>query len=190
VTQFSLFGAAALQPTLVDLDGVLLAGGLWSRRADRARLSVVVDSRWRADGLTVEFELRQVADEVEAVVAAAEAYSVRTSFSTSLAAEAARWARGSLDGPPADLSLTAGGLRLWAMAAGREDEGGFYLAVREGLHFVAGAQLSRLGVAAVALNRRGKPGWRVTGTRRLRRLAELLGPAPPGAGPAWPTPSR
>ena len=40
--QFSLFGAAAAQPTLDDLDGVLLAGGHWVRSGDGARLSIVV----------------------------------------------------------------------------------------------------------------------------------------------------
>ena len=47
------------------------------------------------------------------------------------------------------------------------------------MHQAAGAQLSRLGVAAVSLRAR-RPGWRVTSARRLRRLVELLGPAPPG----------
>ncbi|MBE7190261.1 MAG: hypothetical protein INR67_18375, partial [Jatrophihabitans endophyticus] len=55
---------------------------------------------------------------------------------------------------------------------------------------VAGAALARLGVAAVSLARsrsgRGGPGWRVTSGRRLRRLVELVGPPPPGAGDDWP----
>ena len=53
-------------------------------------------------------------------------------------------------------------------------------------HLAAGAQLSRLGVAAVSVPGRGGPGWRVTSARRIRRLAELLGPAPDGGGDDWP----
>ena len=57
MTQFSLFGAAAAEPTLDDLDGVLLAGGHWVRSAGAtARLSVVVADRWRADALAAEFD--------------------------------------------------------------------------------------------------------------------------------------
>jgi hypothetical protein len=42
-------------------------------------------------------------------------------------------------------------------------------------------------VAAVSLAQRGGPGWRVTSDKRLRRLAELLGPAPAGGEQHWPT---
>lgn len=189
MTQFSLFGAAALDPAIVDLDGVVLAGGLWSRRGDRARLSIVVDAPWRANALAAEFLVRDVAEDADAVVPAADGLSVRSAFSAALAVQASRWMRGAREGRPADLDLTAGGLRLWAIAAGRWDDPGFLFAVREDMHPFAGAQLARLGVAAVALTRRGRPGWRVTGTRRLRRLGELLGPAPEGATHEWPRPN-
>ena len=71
---------------------------------------------------------------------------------------------------------------MWALASGRRDDSGFLLGSvppDEPLHQIAGAALSRLGVAAVSLARsrsgRGGPGWRVTSGRRLRRLAELVG---------------
>jgi hypothetical protein len=54
------------------------------------------------------------------------------------------------------------------------------------LHQAAGAQLARLGLAAVALSQRPGPGWRITSARRLRRFAELVGAAPPDAGSDWP----
>jgi hypothetical protein len=194
VTQFSLFGAEAAAPELADLDGVLLAGGHWARSAAGARLSVVVADEWRASALAAAFAERGVgvAGGDDAIVGAASGFGVRTAFAPQLAAHAARWTRGANVGLPAGFRLGAGGLRLWAVAAGRRDEAGYLLATSDpddALHRAAGAQLSRLGVAAVSLGQRGGPGWRVTSAKRLRRLVELLGPPPSGAEEAWPTPA-
>lgn len=190
MTQFSLFGAAATAPTLDDLDGLLLAGGHWVRArggTPSARLSVVVADRWRADALAAALAERGLACS-DAVVPANEGHGVRSAFSAELVPHAARWTRGANEGLPPSFALSPGGLRLWAIAAGRRDEGGHLLGTArpdDPLHQAAGSQLARLGVAAVSLAR-GGPGWRVTSARRLRRLAELLGPAPDGAGDDWP----
>jgi hypothetical protein len=188
VTQFSLFGAEAVPPALDDLDGLLLAGGQWVRSGVMARLSVVVADRWRADALADAFTERAL-DGAEAVVRASTGFAVRTAFTKELVPHAARWTRGANQGVPDGFRLGAGGLRLWAIAAGRRDDIGYLLATAEPgdpMHRVAGAQLSRLGVAAVSLAQRGGPGWRVTSGRRLRRLVELLGPAPLGGERDWP----
>ncbi|HEY7011052.1 MAG TPA: hypothetical protein VH395_19020 [Jatrophihabitantaceae bacterium] len=190
MSQFSLFGAAAAEPSLDDVDGVLLAGGRWVRSAGTARLSVVVPHRWRADALAGEFELRGVGGP-DPVVPAEDGFSVRTAFVPELAGRAARWAHGANEGAPPDLRLTAGGLRLWAVAAGSRDEVGFLFASGRAsatLHLAAGAQLSRLGLAGVSLIQRPGPGWRITSRKRIHRLAELLGAAPPGGEPYWPLP--
>jgi hypothetical protein len=189
VTQFSLFGAEAASPDVVDLDGVLLAGGHWARSGSGARLSVVVADRWRADALAAAFDERGVGAD-GAIVAAESGSGVRTAFSGDLVPHAARWTRGANEGPPATFRLTPSGLRLWAIAAGRRDEVGYLLATAQPddlIHRAAGAQLARLGVAAVSLAQRGGPGWRVTSARRLRRLVELLGAPPAGAESDWPT---
>ena len=208
MTQFSLFGAAVAEPSLHDLDGILLAGGQWVRSGTQARLSVVVADRWRADSLAAEFTLRGVGNDTgedrdEPAVSPAESgFAARTAFCTELLPHADRWTRGANLVPPAGLVLTAGGLRLWALAAGRPDDAGYLLATSPAgyprlgggtpaapdgpIHLAAGAQLSRLGLAAVSLSHRGGPGWRVTSAKRIRRLAELLGAAPDGAGAAWP----
>ena len=191
MTQFSLFGAEAAAPELADLDGVLLAGGHWARSTTGARLSVVVTDQWRADALAAAFVERGVGGD-DAIVTAASGFGVRTAFTPGLAEHAARWTRGANVGLPAGFRLSAGGLRLWAIAAGRRDEAGYLLATPEpddALHRAAGAQLARLGVTAVSLGKRGGPGWRVTSAKRLRRLIELLGPPPAGAEEAWPTPA-
>lgn len=185
--QFSLFGAAAAEPALDDLAGVLLAGGHWVRNAGTARMSMVVADVWRADGLAAEFEARGLAAD-DAIVPAEGGWSVRTPFTAELVAPAARWSRGANVGPPAGFVLTAGGLRLWTIAAGIRDEGGYLLGTDRpdsALHLVAGAQLSRLGLAAVSVVR-GSPGWRITSAKRLRRFAELVGAPPDLAGVDWP----
>lgn len=188
--QFSLFGAAAAEPTRADLDGVLLGGGHWVRSATTARLSVVVADLWRAEALSAAFEERALEGD-DPIVPAEGGYGVRTRFSTELVDSATRWTRGATQGPPADFALTAGGLRLWAVTSGRRDEAGYLLGTAEAddpVHLAGGAQLSRLGVAAVSIAHRGGPGWRVTSMKRLRRLAELLGEPPPGGDAAWPAP--
>ncbi|HJQ42436.1 MAG TPA: hypothetical protein VJ831_05090 [Jatrophihabitantaceae bacterium] len=187
--QFSLFGAAAAEPTLADLDGVLLAGGHWVRSGETARLSVVVPDGWRADALAEAFAARNVADP-DPIGPAEDGLGVRTAFAGELLAPALRWTRGAREEPPPDFALTAGGLRLWAITTGRRDEVGYLLgtdADDDAIHLAAGAQLSRLGVAAVSIGR-GGPGWRVTSLKRLRRLAELLGEPPRGGTENWPVP--
>jgi hypothetical protein len=187
--QFSLFGAAAAAPSVDDLDGILMAGGQWVRHGSTARLSVVVTDLWRAAALTAALAERGVADQ-QGPRDAEFGYAVRTEFTGRLLDHAVRWTRGAHQGPPPGFVLTPGGLRLWAIAAGRLDAAGYVLATAEpgdAVHQVAGAQLARLGLAAVSLSSRGRPGWRITSAKRLRRLAELLGERPDGAEGAWPS---
>jgi hypothetical protein len=188
MSQFSLFGAAVAEPCLDDLDGILLAGGHWVRSEGTARLSVVVLEAWRASTLAAEFELRGVGDRVEAIVDAEAGFGVRTAFDATLVPAANRWSRGANEGPPQGLTLTVGGLRLWAIATGRRDDVGYLLATAhadDAMHVAAGAQLSRLGLAAVSISGRGGPGWRITSAKRVRRLGELLGVAPEGGEQTW-----
>ncbi|MHA3701207.1 hypothetical protein ACXR2U_03405 [Jatrophihabitans sp. YIM 134969] len=203
--QFSLFGAEAGDLVLADLDGVLLGGGHWVDTTDGARLSVVVADAWRVDALGDAFTALDVAGDDPARPAAApgsagaetDGYVARTRITPALRPLEARWRRGAAIAPPDDLVLSAAGLRLWAVTSGVTDEVGYVLRTPQvpdaagpagRLHRIAGALLARTGIAAVELgNRGGGPGWRVTSARRLRRLAELLGPPPPGAEAQWPT---
>jgi hypothetical protein len=187
--QYSLFGAEAADPLVADLDGLLLAGGDWVRTAkdSAARLSVLVAQDWRAAALQGEFLARSLASDT--AEAPGGLIAVRTEFSEQLGSHAGRWTRGASLRPPADLALSASGLRLWAIATGRADEAGFLLAMADpdgALHRAAGGQLARLGVAAVDVGSRAGPGWRVTSVKRLRRLSELIGAPPAGCGPDWP----
>jgi len=187
--QFSLFGAAAADPVIQDLDGLLLAGGAWVRTEHfaAARLSLLVDAEWRAAALRLELAARglhsDTADAPGGLIA------VRTEITDLLLPQAARWTKGASLRLPLGFDLSASGLRLWAIASGRMAQPGYLLGVSDPdgeIHRAAGAQLARLGVTAVDVGIRGGPGWRVTSVKRLRRLAELLGETPDGAGADWP----
>ena len=52
---------------------------------------------------------------------------MRTEITDQLKPHAARWTRGASLTVPADLALTASGLRLWAIASGRAEEAGYLL---------------------------------------------------------------
>lgn len=204
--QFSLFGAAAIEPSRADLDGLVLAGGQWVRSGspdptraglstpspavpatERARLSVLLAPGWRAPALVEELARRDLDGQI--VDAEGGLVAVRTPFRSDLVTAAQRWTRGAATVPPPGLVLSAGGLRLWAVATGRLDEVGYLLgtpALDHPVHRAGGAQLAAVGLAAVSIGDRGGPGWRITGIKRVRRLAELLGEPPPSAGRDWP----
>jgi hypothetical protein len=204
--QFSLFGAAAIEPSRTDLDGLMLAGGQWVRSTgtdpnrtgladptrpgspgERARLSVLLPPGWRASALVEELARRELDGEI--VDAEGGLVAVRTQFRSDLVSAAQRWTRGAVTVPPPGLVLSAGGLRLWAVASGRLDEVGYLLgtpALDHPVHRAGGAQLAAVGLAAVSIGDRGGPGWRITGIKRVRRLAELLGEPPVHAGGDWP----
>ncbi len=188
--QFSLFGAEAADPVIEDLDGLLLAGGDWVRtdKDCAARLSVLVGEPWRATALQDELFARALGSDTAA--APGGLIAVRTEITELLSPHAARWTRGASLRVPPDLALSASGLRLWAISGGRSEDAGYLLAMADSdgpLHRAAGGQLAKLGVAAVDVGARGGPGWRVTSAKRLRRLAELIGEPPSGAGRNWPT---
>jgi hypothetical protein len=187
--QFSLFGAEVAEPALGDLAGVVLAGGDWVRAEEDfsiARLSVVVDAPWRVTAMMAAFAELELGP---STVGAENGTGVRTEFSARLAPEAHRWTRGAVLRPPAGLALTARGLRIWAIAAGRADASGYLLGTGEPdglMHRAAGSQLAAFGLPATSIALRTAPGWRVTSVKRMRRLAELLGEPPSGSGPDWP----
>lgn len=96
---------------------------------------------------------------------------------------------------PPGLALDGAAIRLWVLAGGRWSEGGYLLALdpqAPDTFEPLGGALARCGLAATLLGvRGGGPGLRVSGLRRLNRLAELVG-APPAelAQAHWPVVSR
>lgn len=189
--QLSLFGVEAVEPSPADLAGLLIGPAELVRMGGTARISVLVDAAWRVHVLVAELARRGVpanwAGEVR------QAHAVRTPYTTALAPLAASWLRDTAKQPPPNFFLTGPRLRLWTAAAGSPDPLGFVLRLGEsdeGCWAAAGAALAAIGLPAVLLDAgAGGPAYRITGRRRLARLAELVGERPGAAPPTgWPAP--
>lgn len=195
MTQLSFFAAATSEPRIGDLAGLLAGPGQAVVRDGRARISVVVSDGWRVEGLRLGLaELGLVA---EVVTTQAGGTSVRTPFTADLLPLALGWHPGGRKRPPAGLVLGGPGLRWWCLAAGRADRAdgvGYLLGL--GSSDVDGERargpsvraLTAAGLAPAFLGPRGGgPAFRVSGRRRLARLAELVGEPPAGAAAGdWP----
>ena len=211
VRQLSLFGAEAADPAVGDLAGLLAGPGRITRMGGTARISVPVADAWRVHVLVAELARRALPAAWE------PGYTVRTAYTSVLTPLAAAWLRAGMQTPPARLHLDGRRLRLWVAAAGRPDEGGYLLGLDPGAPHswpLVGAALAAAGlpatltapaapatltapaeppaesgppVAFAPLTAPAAPAYRISGRRRLARLAELTGEAPP-AVPAgiWP----
>lgn len=192
VRQLSFFSVDARLPALVDLAGLLCGPGQTVRfgRGGAARLSVVVADSWRVRALAAECADRGV--DVDLATSDDDGRPLlRTAFRADLADLATSWMRGAVKAVPDGLELDGHTLRLWAQAAGWSDGRGYLLGLdphAPDTHEPLTAALVRIGLAPVLLGPRGGgPAVRVTGRRRLARLLELVGAAPPGADPdCWP----
>jgi hypothetical protein len=188
--QLSLFGVEAGAPVPEDLEGLLAGPGQVVRMGGTARVSVVVDELWRAQVL--HRELRDRGLQVTCVSTVEQHIGVRTSYSTLLAPLGTAWLRGAVKVPPRDFALEGRRLRLWVAAAGYAEQMGFTLRLGpsdEPAWAPVGAALAAVGLSAALLSARaGGPAYRISGRRRIARLAELVGdrpaPAPPEAWPA------
>jgi len=188
--QLSLFGVEAGPPVPEDLEGLLAGPGQVVRMGGTARVSVVVDELWRAQVL--HRELRDRGLTVTCVSTVEQHIGVRTTYSTLLAALGTAWLRGAVKLPPTGFALEGRRLRLWAAAAGYAEPLGFTLRLGpsdEPAWAPVGAALAAVGLPAALLSpRAGGPAYRISGRRRIARLAELVGdppvPAPDGAWPA------
>lgn len=189
--QPSLFSEQARAPLPADLAGVLCAHGqvLGFGRGVAARLSVVVGEPWRAAELARACALRDltaergVTDEGHPVL--------RTAFVSELVPLATAWTRGAVKSVPAGLALDGAMLRLWVVAAGRRHGRGYLLGLdphASGMHEPLASALAGAGLASTLLVPRGAGhALRITGRRRVARLAELVGEAPADApAECWP----
>ena len=192
--QLSFFAADSEPASLADLEGLLAGPAQVVRAGDTARLSVVLhvpaaEPGWRAATLLDVFRERDLGGECTATVD--DLAAVRTDFRPELLPLTATWARGAMKAPPPGFTLDGPRLRLWAIAAGRRDDYGYLFTLGESDEAgwaATGAALAAAGVPATLVGpRAGGPAYRVTGQRRLRRLAELVGDPPPDATEGdWP----
>jgi hypothetical protein len=182
VKQLSLFGVEAAPPSPADLAGLLAGPGQIVRMGGTARVSVVVTDRWRALALITEMRMRGLA--ATAVSTVEENFGVRTPYSTALAPLAAAWLHGAVTRPPAGFALDGRRVRLWLIAAGHREASDVTLRlgrVEEQVPRIMQRALASLGlpsdmVGSVA--RASGAGLRISGRRRLNRLAEVVGDAP------------
>ncbi|WP_435819066.1 hypothetical protein [Micromonospora ureilytica] len=189
--QLVFFGADAAEPTVADLAGLLAGPGEVVRMGGTARLSVQVDAAWRVHVLVAELASRGLAASWQPTEG--ERHAVRTSYTRVLKPLAAAWLHGTAKRPPAAFHLTGRRLRLWLAAAGSPEPPDCFLlrlgADDQECWEPIGVALAAAGLAGTLLGPgEGGPAYRITGRRRLARLAELVGGPPPATPPqAWPT---
>ncbi|WDZ86399.1 hypothetical protein PVK37_08360 [Micromonospora cathayae] len=202
--QLSLFGTEAADPSPADLAGLLVGPGEIVRMGGTARLSIMVDAAWRVHVLVAELATRGLAANWEATPDGR--HLVRTSYTSALAPLAVAWLRGQpeqagdrtgvgpapVKRPPPGFHLNGRRLRLWLAAAGVAEPSGHLLRLGPDdgpCHGPAGAALAAVGLTAAFLDvGAGGPAYRITGRRRLARLAELVGDRPAAApSTQWPS---
>jgi len=187
--QLVFFGAETADPSVADLAGLLAGPAEVVRMGGTARLSVVVDAAWRVHVLVSELGQRGLSATWEPTDD--ERHAVRTSYTRTLKPLAVAWLDGVAKRPPAGFHLTGRRLRLWLAAAGVAEPPGFLLRLGAADHHCwepVGRALAAVGLAGDLVGPdAGGPAYRITGRRRLRRLAELVGDRPAAAPPpAWP----
>jgi hypothetical protein len=191
IRQLSLFGIEAGPPGPEDLAGLLAGPGQVVRMGGTARISVVVEERWRAAALVAEMRSRGLA--ATCVSTVEENLGVRTPYSSVLAPLATAWLAGAVKLPPPGFALEGRRLRLWMAAAGHRDPLGVTLRIgrcEEQVSRVLQRALASVGLPSDIVGATGRasgPSLRISGRRRVGRLAELIGDPPPAApADAWP----
>lgn len=195
MSQLSFFSAESVPPAVTDLTGVLAGPGqvvLASQGGQQAaRISVVVDELWRANGLAKMMSEASLVSEVSRTDE--NNPLVRTALDPQLMLIAGQWTRGAVKTVPAGWLPGARELRAWALAAGTFEADDRYLLGLDphapDTHPALAAAMMRVGIAPTLIGTRGShPALRISGRRRLSRLVENVG-EPPGDAAAlahWP----
>lgn len=194
VSQLSFFSAESVPPTIADLTGILAAAGqvvlVGGARDQAARLSVVVDQVWRAEGLAEMIEDAGLAAEISRTDE--DSPLVRTAVDTRLVAIATEWTRGAVKTVPPQWLPGPRELRAWTLAAGRPEDDRYLLGLdphAPDTHSALASAMMRVGIAPTLIGTRGsRPALRISGRRRLLRLVENVGEPPDDAAALtqWP----
>lgn len=191
MSQLSFFSAETDEPSLDDLAGLLAASGQSVTFAGGVRVSVVVDSQWRAEALAEE--ITQTGLTVHVGVSDEGSPLVRTESTSRLRDLHQRWTRGAIKTMPAGWVPSPRSLRMWVLAAGVREADRYLLALDPHAvdsHAPLATAVMRAGIAPTLVGTRGHhPALRIAGKRRLTRLLESIGdpPSVPGAAEHWPT---
>jgi len=194
VSQLSFFSAESVPPAVADLTGMLAAPGqvvlVGTGSQAGARLSVVVDQVWRAQGLAEMI----IEAGLEPEIARTDENNplVRTAVDARLVGIAADWTRGAVKTVPPQWLPGPRELRAWTLAAGTPEADRYLLGLdphAPDTHSPLASAMMRIGIAPTLIGTRGsRPALRISGRRRLSRLVENVG-EPPGnvdAFAQWP----
>lgn len=194
MSQLSFFSAESVPPAIADLTGILAAHGQVSlvsgAQGQAARLSVVVDDVWRAEGLA-----QMISDSgLQPEIARTDENTplVRTAVDARLVVIAAEWTRGAVKTVPSHWLPGPRELRAWTLASGMPEADRYLLGLdphAPDTHSPLASAMMRIGIAPTLIGTRGsRPALRISGRRRLSRLVENVG-EPPASGEAlaqWP----
>lgn len=195
MSQLSFFSAESVPPAVPDLTGMLAGPGqivlVGSSTEQAARISVVVDEAWRAQGLADM--IAQAGLEPEIARTDENTPLVRTALDPQLVPIARDWTRGAVKTVPVQWLPGSRELRAWTLAAGTPEADDRYLLGLDphapDTHAPLASAMMRVGIAPTLIGTRGsRPALRISGRRRLSRLVENVG-EPPGDAAAlahWP----
>lgn len=195
MSQLSFFSAESVPPAVADLTGMLAGPGqvvvAGSGSEQTARISVVVDASWRAQGLAVM--IRQAGLEPEITRTDEDTPLVRTALDAQLVPIARDWTLGAVKTVPGHWLPGSRELRAWTLAAGTPEAADRYLLGLDphapDTHAPLASAMMRAGIAPTLIGTRGpRPALRISGRRRLSRLIENVGEPPEGAAALaqWP----
>lgn len=189
MSQMSLFSADTEDPVIDDLAGLLAGQGQSVHTSLGARVSVVVNAQWRADEIAADI----IATGLDAQTLISDEGSpiARTEANPRITALHRRWASGAVKAVPDGWTPSARALRLWVLASGVFDGQHYVLGLDSSApdtHAPLATALMRVGIAPTLIGARGhSPALRISGRKRLTRLAETVGVRPDGAPDgAWP----
>ncbi|KKW62695.1 hypothetical protein ABQF17_01575 [Mycolicibacterium elephantis] len=185
MSQLSFFSAESVPPAVADLTGLLAAPGqvvlVGTGEDQAARLSVVVDAMWRAEGLAemvIEAGLQPEITRTDE-----NTPLVRTALDPRLVPMAVAWTRGAVKTVPPQWLPGPRELRAWTLAAGTPEADRYLLGLdphAPDTYAPLASAMMRVGIAPTLIGTRGsRPALRISGRRRLSRLVENVG-EPPG----------
>jgi len=185
VAQLSFYSAEANRPHAGDLAGLLCCGGQLAEFArTAARLTLPLDDRWRVRAVRLALAERGI--DATHTVTEEGVHGVRTAFRADLLPLAEEWTKEGEKFAPSSLALDGGALRLWVLAAGGWLGTNYLLGLDPDAPDTYDTVRGALGVAGLPATLQGA-GLRISGRRRLGRLAELVGRPPSGeAEEHWP----
>jgi hypothetical protein len=186
VAQLSFYSAEANRPHAGDLAGLLCCQGQLAEFArTAARLTLPLDARWRVRAVRMALAERGI--EATATVDEEGGLGVRTAFRADLLPLADDWTKEGEKFAPSGLTLDGGALRLWVLAAGSWLGTNYLLGLDPAAPDTYDTVRGALGSAGLPATLHGV-GLRISGRRRLGRLAELVGRPPSGdAEEHWPS---